>query len=581
MRTTSCPNCGTVFQISTQQLNKRGGKVRCGTCNIVFNAWKYLYEPKIVASPLTPVSVPTAQPSLPPVSPFPPSAYEPDPIPRKPPPPAPRPAAKSQLSTSLQSAANPEKVSRENSWPILPSIPPPLPTLSVPNLPRRGEAAAYTERLFSDYKSSSRRTSEPGKKSRIPGWARQAMTTPDKQRKAVRSRNKRSEHKVRPLERGEGAYQHSPPGKLKASEATPLQQPPPVSSKPEKSIPESVERNKRHSTGKTDRLFTANKPVKSRKGESASIIDKPEKAVKPVKSSRSARITNAEVPAQLDKALDFVSKSSRLYGTESLNTPDLTGKQNSAPDLGIYRKNSVGPAIRDFSTWEKPNPQPPIPQPPDGPVSIPPFSEPAIDPPRKIIPATLSKSEAPVVRKPDSPPWDTVPADTDSTGLNSLPPWANHGRKGISLRILPFVVLLSFSLAWQIFYWQRSEIVRMLPQAHPWYQALNIDIPAARRDDLIVMDGADLQADEAAKTLTLLAAFSNRASFPQDWPMLELTLTNLNDQPVSRRVFQASEYLNKPPDNPLIQSQQEVQVTLTMDEVQPKPVGYRVQVFYP
>jgi predicted Zn finger-like uncharacterized protein len=41
---TRCPNCQTVFRITSEQLNARAGKVRCGHCRKVFNALDNLLE---------------------------------------------------------------------------------------------------------------------------------------------------------------------------------------------------------------------------------------------------------------------------------------------------------------------------------------------------------------------------------------------------------------------------------------------------------------------------------------------------------------------------------------------------------
>ena len=42
---TQCPNCRTHFKITQEQSNAHQGQVRCGRCQTVFNAVKYLYTP--------------------------------------------------------------------------------------------------------------------------------------------------------------------------------------------------------------------------------------------------------------------------------------------------------------------------------------------------------------------------------------------------------------------------------------------------------------------------------------------------------------------------------------------------------
>lgn len=47
---TICPACGTAFRIHRDQLDARGGQVRCGHCTVVFNAHQHLQvEPELSA----------------------------------------------------------------------------------------------------------------------------------------------------------------------------------------------------------------------------------------------------------------------------------------------------------------------------------------------------------------------------------------------------------------------------------------------------------------------------------------------------------------------------------------------------
>lgn len=52
---TRCPGCGTVFRVTSEQLRLKAGKVRCGHCQLVFNAFDHLLA-DIPAEP-TPVVV--------------------------------------------------------------------------------------------------------------------------------------------------------------------------------------------------------------------------------------------------------------------------------------------------------------------------------------------------------------------------------------------------------------------------------------------------------------------------------------------------------------------------------------------
>jgi len=47
---TRCPECGTVFRVTSEQLRLKAGKVRCGQCQAIFNAFDGL-QPEVVALP--------------------------------------------------------------------------------------------------------------------------------------------------------------------------------------------------------------------------------------------------------------------------------------------------------------------------------------------------------------------------------------------------------------------------------------------------------------------------------------------------------------------------------------------------
>jgi predicted Zn finger-like uncharacterized protein len=49
---TRCPACATQFRVTPDQLKLRGGRVRCGECQHVFNALDTLIEePAVVIAP--------------------------------------------------------------------------------------------------------------------------------------------------------------------------------------------------------------------------------------------------------------------------------------------------------------------------------------------------------------------------------------------------------------------------------------------------------------------------------------------------------------------------------------------------
>src|SRR5215475_11209222 len=65
---TKCPHCHTVFRVALDQLKLRGGIVRCGACNDIFDGNAALVDPAAtvaVAPAVAPVPVPApAAPKL-------------------------------------------------------------------------------------------------------------------------------------------------------------------------------------------------------------------------------------------------------------------------------------------------------------------------------------------------------------------------------------------------------------------------------------------------------------------------------------------------------------------------------------
>jgi predicted Zn finger-like uncharacterized protein len=67
---TRCPQCQTIFRLTASQLKKAKGKVRCGSCSLVFNAQGHLLNPPqapIAAKPTSPpvAKHPAPKPNLP------------------------------------------------------------------------------------------------------------------------------------------------------------------------------------------------------------------------------------------------------------------------------------------------------------------------------------------------------------------------------------------------------------------------------------------------------------------------------------------------------------------------------------
>jgi len=148
----------------------------------------------------------------------------------------------------------------------------------------------------------------------------------------------------------------------------------------------------------------------------------------------------------------------------------------------------------------------------------------------------------------------------------------------------PFVIvalLLALLLAAQLLLHFRTEVARWLPATAAYYEMVGMPAPLSRNAERVVIDTSDLQADKPRGLFVLQTVLRNQAPYPQDWPALELTLTDAADHVVARRVMQAAEYLPPAISPELFPANGEVAVRLWIEARELNAAGYRLYVFYP
>lgn len=147
-------------------------------------------------------------------------------------------------------------------------------------------------------------------------------------------------------------------------------------------------------------------------------------------------------------------------------------------------------------------------------------------------------------------------------------------------------LLLLMSLGMQGVYFFRSELAARQPGLKPLLQQFcgvlqcNIRLPA--NPDFLSIETSNLEADPVqANLVTLNAILHNRARLAQEYPLLELTLTDTQDKMIARRIFQPREYAKGADLNRGMLPNEEVSVKLALDLGDLKASGYRVFLFYP
>ncbi len=152
--------------------------------------------------------------------------------------------------------------------------------------------------------------------------------------------------------------------------------------------------------------------------------------------------------------------------------------------------------------------------------------------------------------------------------------------------LLGALLLLSVLLA-QAAYYYRSAVIVLLPQVKPYATALcttlGCDLPLPRRIEMMSIEASDLQADTTNPNIMVLSAtLKNRAVFDQQLPLLELTLTDAQDQPVVRRVLAPQDYIGKHANVAAgFAATSEIAIKVYIEGSQVKATGYRLYLFFP
>jgi hypothetical protein len=162
-----------------------------------------------------------------------------------------------------------------------------------------------------------------------------------------------------------------------------------------------------------------------------------------------------------------------------------------------------------------------------------------------------------------------------------------RGRSTLLWGLLAFLAVAA--LASQAIYRYRTEIAVLVPEARPglaWVCSfVQCQIPLPRHPELMSIDSSDLQADGRSENVIVLnAVLHNRAAFPQEYPSLELTLTDEADRPVLRRVLAPTDYLEPARAALLPQGLAaggEAALRVRLDASRSRATGYRLYLFFP
>ncbi len=181
-------------------------------------------------------------------------------------------------------------------------------------------------------------------------------------------------------------------------------------------------------------------------------------------------------------------------------------------------------------------------------------------------------------------------AATANILLDEIPAWPDDTATHTSPRRWPWLVgglLLLALLGIQIAIALRVELAVLYPRARPALVSLchitgcTVDLPA--KAELIGIEASDLHPDPAQPgRLVVSATLKNRAPFDQQFPHLELTLTDVADKAIARKVLTPADYLpRETPRATGMGPNADIAVNLAIDIGQLVANGYRLYLFYP
>jgi len=145
-------------------------------------------------------------------------------------------------------------------------------------------------------------------------------------------------------------------------------------------------------------------------------------------------------------------------------------------------------------------------------------------------------------------------------------------------------------LAAQVAVHFRTKLILSAPELRPQLEIacemLGCQVHLPREPELIGIESSELRFDQKRDSIIRLTALMrNRAPFPQEFPALELTLTDEKDRPVARRVLLPADYLGAKDaqarlSRGIAPGAEEV-VNVELELLGLRAAGFRLYLFYP
>lgn len=205
-------------------------------------------------------------------------------------------------------------------------------------------------------------------------------------------------------------------------------------------------------------------------------------------------------------------------------------------------------------------------------VAAPTSADEPAEQPEKPAEAPAEAVEAPSVAEPEQDQaWTPVPEPGEPAGRRVWP-WV--------VGMLAAACVLALQAAMHF----RTEIATLHPATRAGFAAaceiVGCKLLLPRKAELTSIETSDLHPDPDGK-LELSAVLKNRAPFAQEFPHLEITLTDTADRALVRRVLAPAEYLPPAAAPAGFAAGGELPVRLAIEVADIAAVGYRLYLFYP
>lgn len=215
-------------------------------------------------------------------------------------------------------------------------------------------------------------------------------------------------------------------------------------------------------------------------------------------------------------------------------------------------------------------------------------------------PAARAPYPEPVDEPAPAPDPEPVPMMETQAEVPGSPPPRRGGPYGPDLVLEPpepapppsrawsfGVVLLGCVLALEAAYAYRGPLAQRYPALRPGLESvcarLQCSVPYAREESLLKLEDSELlEVPGKPNEIALGARVRNLATVAQEYPYLELTLTDISGQAAVRRVLRPTDYLGRPvAQGEVLPAGVEVSLQLRLETPRLKATGYELLLFYP